>query len=151
MPSIWLQPHLSLLVPSCGSSRFWVSVFDIIVHIFDCSIRNSDPRMRTVLVQGLNSNFDSVLKVLKARCDFQNRSNSRVSSDPPFWFRCFVISWKGVFATSYRMQKFPSISCHEVPLLQHAIVHISYCTEGNSDPRLRIVFFHREFELQLRT
>ena len=70
--------------------------------------------MRIVFVHGLNSNFNSVLEVLKTCRDFQYRSNSRISSDPPFWLRSFVISWKGVFATSYRMLKFTSISCHEI-------------------------------------
>ena len=40
-------------------------VFDVIVHIPNCSVGNSDPRMRIVFVHGLNSNFDSVLEVLK--------------------------------------------------------------------------------------
>ena len=118
MLSIWLQPLLSSLVRIpllVDLQDFCVSVFDVIVHITNCSVGNSDPRLRIVFVHRLNSNFNSVLEVLKTRCDFQNRSNSRVFSDPPFWFRSWIVSRKGVFATSYRMQqKFTSICCHEV-------------------------------------
>ena len=70
--------------------------------------------MRIVFIRGHNSNFNSVLEVLKACRDFQYKSNSRISSDPPFWLRSFVVSWKGVFATSYCLLKFTSISCHEI-------------------------------------
>ena len=116
MPSTWLQPLLSLLVhiPLLVNLEDFLCRLNRIVHIPDCSVGNSDPRMRIVFVHGLNSNFNSVLEVLKACRDFQYRSNSRVSSDPPFWLRRFVVSWKGVFATSYCMLKFTSISCHEI-------------------------------------
>ena len=112
MPSIWLQPLLSLLVHLplfLWICKIFRVVLDVVVHILDCSVGNYDPRMRIVFVHRLNSNFNSVLEVLKTCRDFQYKSNSRISSDPPFWFRCFVISWKGVFATSYCMLKFISI------------------------------------------
>ena len=100
---------------SCGLARLLSVILDVIVHITNGPIRNSDPRLRIVFFHGLNSNFDSEFEVLKARRDFQNRSNSRVSLDPPFWFRSWIISRKRVFATSYRSQKkFTSISCHEI-------------------------------------
>ena len=89
-------------------------VFNRIVHIFDRSVRNSDPGMRIVLIHGLNSHFNSVLEMLKTGRDFQYRSNSHISLDPPFWLRRFVVSWKGVFATSHCLLKFTSISGHEI-------------------------------------
>ena len=46
----------------CGN---FCIVLNRIDHIFDRSIGNSDPRMRTVLVHGLNSNFNSIFKVLE--------------------------------------------------------------------------------------
>ena len=62
-------------------------ILDVIVHITNGSIRNSDPRLRSVFFHGFNSNFDSELEVLIARRDFQDRSNSRVSLNPSFRFR----------------------------------------------------------------
>ena len=96
----WLQPHSCLcgICSSCGSAGISV-VVNRIDHIFDRSIAYSDPRMRIVLIHGLNSNFNSLLEVLKTGRDFQYKSNSHISSDPPFWLRSFVVSWKGVFAT----------------------------------------------------
>ena len=91
LPSTWPQLLLSLLVrlPLLVDLQIFRVVFDVIVHIPYCSVGNSDPRMRSVFVHGLNSNFNSVLEVLKTGRDFQYRSNSRVSSDPPFWLRSF--------------------------------------------------------------
>ena len=37
-----------------------------------------------------------------------------VNEDPPFWLRRLVVARKGVFATSYRMLKFTSISTVKV-------------------------------------
>ena len=102
LPSIWLQPHSCLFVgicSSCESAGIFCIVFKRMSHIFDCSIRNSDPGMRIVLVHGLNSNFNSILEVLETGRDFQYRSYSHISLDPPFWLRSSVVSWKGVFAT----------------------------------------------------
>ena len=48
------------------------------------SIGNSDPRMRIVLIQGLNSNFNSIFEVLKTGRDFQYRPDSHVSLNPSF-------------------------------------------------------------------
>ena len=81
---------------------------------FDRSVGNTDPRMRIVLVHGLNSNFNSVLEVLQTGRDFQYRSNPHISLDPPFWLRSWMISRKGVFATSHCLLKFTSISCQEM-------------------------------------
>ena len=117
MPSIWATTTPELVgtySSSCGSAKTLRVVFDVIVHITNCSVGNSDPRLRIVFFHGWNSNFNSVLKMLKARCDFQNRSNSRVSFVPSFRFRSWIVSWMSVFVTSYRMKKFTGISCHEV-------------------------------------
>ena len=50
---------------------------------------------------GLNSNFNSIFEVLQTGRDFQYRSKSHISLDPPFWLRSSIVSWKGVFATSH--------------------------------------------------
>ena len=85
-------------------------------HVFDRSIRYSDPRLRIVLTHRPDSNFNSVLEVLKTGRDFQYRSNSHISLDPPFWLRSLVVSWKGVFATSHwlKLSKITSVSGHEI-------------------------------------
>ena len=72
--------------------------------------------MRIVLVHGLNSNFNSVLQVLKNGRNFQYWSNSHISLDPPFWLRSSVVSWNGVFATSHwlKLSKITSILGHEI-------------------------------------
>ena len=73
---------------SCGSAG--ISEFSSSIeldHIFDRSIGNSDPRMRTVFVHGLNSNFNSILEVLETGRDFQYRSNPHISLNPSFWLR----------------------------------------------------------------
>ena len=67
-------------------------VLDVIVHITNGSKRNSDPRLRIVFFHRWNTNFDTKLEVLKGRRDFQNRSNSRVSLNPSFRFRSWIIS-----------------------------------------------------------
>ena len=49
--------------------RIYCIVFNRIDHIFDRSIGNSDPRMRIVLIHGLNSNFNSILPVSTGTLD----------------------------------------------------------------------------------
>ena len=97
----WACWYIFLFLWICKILRV---VFDVIVHIPNCSVGNSDPRMRIVFVHGLNSNFDSEVEVRETCRDFQYGSNSRVSSDPPFWLRSLVVSRKGVFATSHSMK-----------------------------------------------
>ena len=46
--------------------------------------------MRTVLVHGLHSNFNSIFEVLKTGRDFQYRSNSHISLNPSFWLRSWI-------------------------------------------------------------
>ena len=66
---------------SAGISNFCV-ILNRIDHIFDRSIRNSDPGMRIVLIYGFYSNFNSIFEVLKTGRDFQYRPNSHVSLNP---------------------------------------------------------------------
>ena len=68
------------------------AVLDVIVQITNGSKRTSDSRLRIVFLHGCNTNFDTKLEVLKGRRDLQNRSNSRVSLDPSFRFRSWIIS-----------------------------------------------------------
>ena len=72
------------LSSSCWICKIFCVVFNRIVHIFDRSVRNSDPGMRIVLIHGLNSNFNSIFEVPKTGRDFQYKSNSHISLDPPF-------------------------------------------------------------------
>ena len=68
LPLIWLQSLLSLLVllpPHVELARLMSVILDVIVHITNGPIRNSDPRLRIVFFHGLNSNFDSEFEVLK--------------------------------------------------------------------------------------
>ena len=67
-----------MTISSPSNGRMSV-ILDVIVYITNGSKRNSDPGLRIVFFHGWNTNFDSELEVLKARRDFQNRSNSRVS------------------------------------------------------------------------
>ena len=109
-----------LLVWTCKTLSV---ILGVIVHITNGPIRNSDPRLRIVFFHGLNSNFHTKFELLESRRDFQNRSNSRVSLNPSCRFRSWIVSRKGVFATSYWSQKkFTSIPCHEilVQLLPHS-------------------------------
>ena len=89
LPLTWLQPpwclfvELALLV---DLQKFCV-VLNRIDHVFDRSIGNSNPIMRIVLIHGLNSNFNSIIKVLETGRDFQYRSNPHLPLNPSFWLR----------------------------------------------------------------
>ena len=96
--------------------RNFCVVLNRIDHVFDRSIGNSDPRMRFVLIHGLNSNFNSIFEVLKTGRDFQHKSNPHISLNPSFWLRSWIISRKSVFATSHwaKLSKITSIFGHEI-------------------------------------
>ena len=51
---------------SCGLARFLSVVLDVIVHITNGSVGNSDPRLRIVFLHRLNSHFNSKFEVLKS-------------------------------------------------------------------------------------
>ena len=74
--------------------NFWILILNRIDHIFDRSIGNSDPRMRTVFIHGLNSNFNSILEVLRTGRYFQYyKSNFQISLNPSFRLRSWSVSW----------------------------------------------------------
>ena len=85
---------------SCGSAGICV-VLIWIGHIFNRSIRNSDPRMRIVFIHRQDSIFNSIFEVLKTGRDFQYKPNSHVSLNPSFCLRSWIISRQSVFATSH--------------------------------------------------
>ena len=64
-PLTWLHPPLCLFVEFAllvDLQDFFFVVLNRIDHIFDRSIRNSDPRMRIVLIHGTNSNFNTIFE-----------------------------------------------------------------------------------------
>ena len=74
-----------------------VVVVLLVAQVFDQlfqAMRNSDPRVRIVLVYGLNSNFHSIFSPSVAGCDFQYGPNCGVPSDPTLRFRCIFVSWQ---------------------------------------------------------
>ena len=84
-------------------------------HIFDCSIRNSDPRLRIILTHRPDSNFNSIFEVFLTGRDFQYKSNSHISLNPSFWLWSWIVSWKSVFTTSHwtKLSKITSVLGHE--------------------------------------
>ena len=94
LPLTWLQPRLCLFVKFAllVDLQEFLCYLNRIDHVFDRSKGNSDPRMRIVLIHGLNSNFNSIFEVLKTGRDFQYRSNPHISLNPSFWLRSWIIS-----------------------------------------------------------
>ena len=68
-----------------------LSSWSLVVQVRDQlvqAMRNSDPRVRSVLVFRLNSNFHSTFTLQVAGCDFQYRSNLSVPLESIlFWVR----------------------------------------------------------------
>ena len=72
------------------SFMLFVVVVLLVAQVHDQPIqamRNSDPRVRIVLVLKLNSNCHSIFTLWIAVCDFQYGSNNSVHSNPTFWVR----------------------------------------------------------------
>ena len=71
-----------------------VLLVDQVCDPFAQAMRNSDPRVRSVLVHRFNSKFHSIFSLQATGCDFQYGSNFGVPLDPSFRVSWFVISWK---------------------------------------------------------
>ena len=86
-------------------------------HVFDRSIGNSDPRMRTVLIYRFNSNYHSIFTLHVTGCDFQHGPNFCVPSNPTFRVSWFFISWQSVLTTCHwfcELWELVSVLCREV-------------------------------------
>ena len=104
LPLTWRRPHSCLLVEFAlleDLQEVLNFILNRMDHIFDRSIGNSDPIMRTVFVLGLDSNFTSILQVLKTGRHFQYRTNPHISLNPSFRLRSWIVSRQSVFATSH--------------------------------------------------
>ena len=85
-----------------------------IKHILIWSMRNSDPRLRVVLTQRPDSNFNSMFAIQATGRYFQYGSNFCASLDPSFRLWWSIISSKSVFATSFCIELFSITFWHEI-------------------------------------
>ena len=81
------------------------------------AMRNSDPRVRIVLVH----------RVKATGCNFQYGSNLGAPSNPTFWFRKTFVSWQNVLMTCHwfcELWELFNVLCHE------ALSDVNSCQES---------------------
>ena len=100
-------------------------------HVFDRSIGKSDPRMKIVLVHGLNSNFNSIFEVLKTGRHFQYKSNPHISLNPSFWFFVLQVDFWNFFN-----------SLNSLRLLSRASRYSKFCCNNSSNSCFLISTWH---------